>query len=530
MAIPWRELSTTPIQQLLAKYGEDELNESERLLAQYGDVGVYEQKVDNDPAKLSFLDPELYMRAAKNIPQSFSKTVGDIAGIPAGLKSMYDMGPLAVAEGIVSGIQDRYGSTDKIKRTLVEDPLGIALDVAPGMSLLGKAAKASKIGKVATAGKLLEEASPTRMLPKLARTPLTVAEEIVPHGVSAYSGVDIGQLRGGWETAMRGTPTQRTAMQEQIMNLAPAKGADVAKDTLVGFKKGTSAQWKDRRMAGGWENIQVSPNEISSRILAPMQTLLNDLNTKDANALRNEGKGALLKLAVRDVMELSTKPSLTVEKIREVRRGLDVLETRAGKFQFQNSGRAIRQMREILDDFVARKSPELKATDAWYSGKSKIAKDFENATKGVLPDERRASLAKMLDEKNPNALNDLRAIEQETGIPLLAIAAGSAMSTTAPIGLAGQSAFMRALRALAPVGIGYAAGGPLGGAALGYAGTKVASPQAVGKLISSLGNVYNKTPLRKLHEGYKRQIAMPSTQQILEGLLYSGIQTSRNNP
>lgn len=522
MAIPWRELSTTPLKQLKQKYGQEELDDSERMLAQSGSIDVYIQKVDNDPAKLSFLDPELYFRVASGWTDKIGKPLEDLTKLPQGLKSMYEMGPIDAASSIVSGLKDRYGSTDALKRTMVDDPFGMALDFAPGMSSVGRIAKLGK------AGKLVGALSPTNLAAKAARAPLNIAEEVVPHGVAAYSGVDIGKLRAGWETAMRGSDAERGVMKSQIMNESPELAAKAGREGVRDYQSILSTEWKAKRSEGDWDNIEIPSNELQTRIASPIESIWNTAKSADSNALRNEGKGSLINLAKKDIDELLSRDKITVENVRAVRQGLQVLEDRAGKFQFKNSGRVIREMRGVLSEAAKKLSPDLDAADAWYVGKSEIAKTFELATKGRLPDERRAALSKMLDEENPIALKALKEVQDETGIPLLAMAAGAAMSTTAPIGLAGQSAFMRALRAFVPVGAGYAAGGPLGAAALGYAGTKIASPQAIGKVISGAGDIYNKTPLRRLHEGYKTGIKSPFNQTVMEGFLYGGLQGSRN--
>lgn len=67
--------------------------------------------------------------------------------------------PTPVLDGVIEMGMERYGSPEKAFRTVTEDPVGAALDVAPvltgGGALLTKAGQASKVSRMSRAGQMM---------------------------------------------------------------------------------------------------------------------------------------------------------------------------------------------------------------------------------------------------------------------------------------------------------------------------------------------------------------------------------------
>ena len=109
-----------------------------------------------DPSEDSFSTENLGAMAG-NIPASAYHMAADVAGAVTSPKKTAEAVWEAGAGGLLEGIGRRFGVTydeneglgydpELLKKTLVEDPAGMALDVAPGLQAIGAGAKAARLG------------------------------------------------------------------------------------------------------------------------------------------------------------------------------------------------------------------------------------------------------------------------------------------------------------------------------------------------------------------------------------------------
>ena len=165
MSIPLSDL-TLGSDELAQRYTKRELEETLNLIDQYGGVANYARVMSGEslgaklapsrsPADMDVLSPEYLGGMAKNIPSSAYETgLGAVKMLMSPVESaqnIYDAG----VSGIFKGLGERYGTPDewasgdfsKAKTTAFQDPFGVATEVAPGLGILGRGAKAAGMGK-----------------------------------------------------------------------------------------------------------------------------------------------------------------------------------------------------------------------------------------------------------------------------------------------------------------------------------------------------------------------------------------------
>jgi len=166
MAIPLSDLSLGS-EELAQRYTSRELEETLNLIEQYGGVGNYarlylskDSNIGRDQPKSSagmdVLSPEYLGGMVKNIPGSAWETGKGVYNMLASpiesAQAIYDSG----VSGILSGLGERFGSPDewgkgdfsKFKETAFQDPFGVATELAPGLGMVGRGAKAAGAGKL----------------------------------------------------------------------------------------------------------------------------------------------------------------------------------------------------------------------------------------------------------------------------------------------------------------------------------------------------------------------------------------------
>ena len=230
MPLTFREYRDSSREELLQKYTRDEIRDfarSQLQMMQSLQAPAEETRsgiTPYDPSQ-DFFSAQNLGTMAGNIPASAYHMVGDVAEaawspIETG-KAVWETG----AGGLLEGLGRRCGVTydeneglgydpELLKKPIVEDPAGMALDVAPGMQAVGAGAKAARLGTRAvsaaqkigpTATRVTEKAvqaadspllrtatSPVRAMAQTMRGVGAGAGGISRAASSALSGIDPG--------------------------------------------------------------------------------------------------------------------------------------------------------------------------------------------------------------------------------------------------------------------------------------------------------------------------------------------------
>ncbi len=168
MAIPISDFSLGA-DALSQRYTRRELEETLNLIEKYGGIenyiSFYESKDSNigrdfdkprDTAGMDVLSPEYLGGTLKNIPGSAGQAVSGLAQMVTSpiesAQAIYEAG----IPGILSGLGERFGTPDEwargdfsdLKNTIYNDPVGLALEAAPGVGLAGRAARMAGAGRM----------------------------------------------------------------------------------------------------------------------------------------------------------------------------------------------------------------------------------------------------------------------------------------------------------------------------------------------------------------------------------------------
>ena len=182
--------------------------------------------------------------------------------------------------GAVGGMmKDRYGGLDNIKRTMIQDPFGAALDASAIFSGGGTlAAKVPALGNIAkamtTTGKLLDPIANTgRLLRKtgegvgsLASYPLSLATGATPDAIRMgyQSGKAGGEAGNAFRRNMRGHESPDAVVNEArgaLDNMADTRNADYLKNMAATSASGAAVDFAPirARLNDLRQSMQVAP-------------------------------------------------------------------------------------------------------------------------------------------------------------------------------------------------------------------------------------------------------------------------------
>lgn len=217
MTIPISDFSLGP-DELAQRYTRRELEETLNLIDKYGGVDNYIQfsisgdsnvgrdfDKPTDTAGMDVLSPQYIGGTLKNIPGSAGQVASGMAQMIASpiesAQAIYDAG----VSGILTGLGERFGTPDEwargdfsdLKNTIYNDPVGLALEAAPGVGIAGRAAKMAGAGKMLGTSKAATAARKTmaRTLPYV-ENPTKILIDSAVWGGQKISGVmaDVGLL------------------------------------------------------------------------------------------------------------------------------------------------------------------------------------------------------------------------------------------------------------------------------------------------------------------------------------------------
>ena len=394
---------------------------------------------------------------AGNIPGSAAHMVGDVAEavtspIETG-KALWETG----AGGLLEGLGRRFGVTydeeegldfdpELLKKTLVEDPAGVALDVAPVGAAVGRVAGLGRLGRAAL--------SPVRAATEVARgagTGVTTATKAV---ASAMSGMDPGILTTAREVLGE---TGKAGKRGREAFESARKGPDAIPQAVEVMESGISSRLDDigseLRASVGVQ--RVAPKEMSG------------FDSSVLNGLK--GREIKLRIKADGSRELDFRLSAIPEEVDAQRRILkamrSIIQARKGG-TFQDLWRARRQIDEanstalkqkfgnteigILKDFRGElnklmdtvDNPKFKELNKEYREGIELRDRFDKlAGTRVDPEGQISAVIRAIRQGKGSSEKFLRKVEEQTGTPLRAIAAGTELQGLLPRGLVGRGLF-----------------------------------------------------------------------------------------
>ena len=500
MPLTFREYRDSSREELLQKYTRDEIRDfarSQLQMMQSLQAPAEETRsgiTPYDPSQ-DFFSTQNLGAMAGNIPASAYHMAGDVAEaawspIETG-KAAWETG----AGGLLEGLGRRFGVTydeneglgydpELLKKTLVEDPTGMFLDVVPGMQGIGAGAKAARLGTRAvsaaqkigpTATRVAEKAvqaadspllraatSPVRAMAQTVRGVGSGAGGIARAASSAISGIDPGVLSTAREVlgeyGRKGTEAGDFAREGRKAFEAARKTPDAVPEAVVRIEAGIASHLDE--LGSGMARSAVGSQRPTAQNLVKFQkNIAQSLKNFDVRPYRNAAgelefdfsKSSIpeefaaqrrIKKAMRAI--LGGYEGGTLEDLWRARKQLDEANSTALKQKFGNTEIGILKVfraktKQLLDSVD---NPEFQRLNKAYEEGSALRTRFDKlAGTRVDPEGQISSVIRAIRESRQSSNEFLKKVERQTGTPLRAIAAGAELQGLLPRGLVGRGVF-----------------------------------------------------------------------------------------
>lgn len=448
-------------------------------------------------------------KTISNIPGSAGRFVGGIAETithpVATAKGLGKVG-LGGIQSLIPGEQgneeafrqtyqffkNRYGSTQKLSRTIEEDPVGFIADLSTFFTVAGGAIRGvgavSKVSKVSQAGQALQKVGAateplgigTRLGAKAVRQPLKAGISLGRESLGVSTGVGGDVIREAFRAGKRLSPEFRDALrgkttQENILSAA-REGLDSIKESRSEAYLGRLNQLKKSKTT-----IDISP--IGKTV---------DIQLGKFGVRRKLG-GVLdfSRSTISDTSEQARVSSMVdvvktwgAQKGDRTIIGLDLLKRRLD--DFYSPSRQARAITAALSgkvkEIIHKNFPEYTTMTKEYAQASELIQDIEKSLGvGGRADVAVGKLARVLKQDNDFKKRLVQVLDEATGKDITAQIAGTSLSPGVPSGLVGRNIFAGIL------GIGWIANPNIW---FGLAGT---SPRIVGEFLRAAGIASEKT-------------------------------------
>jgi len=456
-----------------------------------------------DPSQ-DFLSAQNLGAMAGNIPASAYHMAGDVAEaawspIETG-KAAWETG----AGGLLEGLGRRFGVTydeneglgydpELLKKSLVEDPTGMALDVAPGMQAVGAGAKAARLGTRASAlarktagpraGRAVRTAvqaadsplvqtatSPVKALAQGARKLGQGAGGISRAASSALSGIDPGVLSTAREVlgeyGRRGTKAGDFAKESRKAFDAARKTSDPIPEAVTKIEVGIVSELdqigSDLRAAVGTQRTTAQgmiefENKILKRLKDRDITFYEKIDPRTGQRVRDNKRGldfrksaipeeAAAQRRIHKAMRAlgDARTSGTFEDLWRARRQIDEANSTALKQKFGNTEIGIlKEFRAELNNLMdSVGNLEFQRLNKKYKEGIELRDRFDKmAGTRIDPEGQISAVIRAIRESRKSSNEFLKTVEMQTKTPLRAIAAGAELQGLLPRGLVGRGVF-----------------------------------------------------------------------------------------
>ena len=501
-----------------------------------------------DPEQDFFSSENISAMGSNIIPSAVNmgSDLWDLATSP--IESAKARGEAGVG-GIVSALGERFGGLENIKRTAVEDPFGLALDVAPGLGVASKfskaAAAASKVaspvkaatGAVAKLGKGVGELSKAAAsaasgidpgilttarkvrgaTPQSAARSLRESEPVdwpgnvdpVEFVKAQREGFDVGFSGKGAEELQSGIGRVSEGITEELQRIA-TEGMQKFGGVAIDDKSYRTAL---NKMAGNLREKSVilqSGNRFIRSGTGEMIEVPN-LNFRKSTIPDDGSAHDRISIAAKYIVDpLENKLGITIDDVWLARKRIDEMAGNALKQKYGDMESTIlKGMRGDLNDFLTSVPNEaFQKFNADYASMSSVREAFDQMIAGKIdPDNQIAAMVRSIKAGRELSEAFITRVEATTGVPLRAIAAGRELSGFLPRGLVGRGIFAGAL-----------------GAAVGpevLIGFFIAPPKLIGTYLKGIG-VAERT-IRRVGEAVEQVMSLPAARELAEQGLTMGL-------
>ena len=447
-----------------------------------------------DPSQ-DFFSAQNLGAMAGNIPASAYHMAGDVAEAVTNpietAKAAWETG----AGGLLEGLGRRFGVTydeneglgydpELLKKSLVEDPAGMALDVAPGMQAVGAGAKAARLGTRASAlarqtagpraGRAVRTAvqaadsplaraatSPVKAMAQGARGLGQAAGGIARAASSAISGIDPGVLSTTREVlgeyGRKGTEAGDFARESRKAFDAARKTSDPIPEAVTKIELGIASELDQigsnlrgtvgRQLPEPKAMIEFENNvlkRLGDRDVKLYQHANGELGLDFRKSAIPEEAAAQRRILKAMRAILRARKGGTFEDMWRARRQIDEANSTALKQKFGNTEIGIlKEFRAELNNLMDSVGNfEFQRLNKKYKEGIELRDRFDKmAGTRVDPEGQIAAVIRAIRDSRKSSNEFLKTVERQTGTPLRAIAAGAELQGLLPRGLVGRGVF-----------------------------------------------------------------------------------------
>ena len=500
MPLTFREFRSSSIEELRQKYTNDQIRDfadSQLQMMQSLQAPAEETRsgiTPYDPSQ-DFFSTQNLGAMAGNIPASAYHMAGDVAeAVTSPLKTAeaaWETG----AGGLLEGLGRRFGVTydeneglgydpELLKKSLVEDPAGMALDVAPGMQAVGAGAKAARLGTRASAlarqtagpraGRAVRTAvqaadsplaraatSPVKALAQGARGLGQAAGGISRAASSALSGIDPGVLSTTREVlgeyGRRGTEAGDFAKESRKAFDAARKTSDPIPEAVTKIELGIASELDQigsnlrgtvgRQLPDPKAMIEFENNvlkRLGDRDVKLYQHANGELGLDFRKSAIPEEAAAQRRILKAMRAILRARKGGTFEDMWRARRQIDEANSTALKQKFGNTEIGIlKEFRAELNNLMDSVGNfEFQKLNKQYKEGIELRDRFDKmAGTRIDPEGQVSAVIRAIRQSRQSSNEFLKKVERQTGTPLRAIAAGAELQGLLPRGLVGRGVF-----------------------------------------------------------------------------------------
>lgn len=283
------------------------------------------------------------------------------------------------ADAMIEFMKDRYGGLENIKKTAMEDPVGMLADVSTLLTGFGGAARAtlsasSKAGKVMqTVGKVGKAVEPLSMATKTLATPLKFLQAKT---ISPVLGLTTGV---GTETVRRSTTGSKPFMKAVRGKIEPVEIVVGARSALDGIKNARSQEY-----VGHLSNIQGLQNIIDitpvrqelTRFMSPSRFNITVTPKGKLDFTRSTIQHSARKEAA-EVISMVKDWGSTADDLTP--RGMDILKRKLDDFYSENKNtRAmVEGLRSKVKEQIVSQVPEYATMTRGYEKASSLITEIQ---------------------------------------------------------------------------------------------------------------------------------------------------------
>ena len=500
MPLTFREFRSSSIEELRQKYTNDQIRDfadSQLQMMQSLQAPAEETRsgiTPYDPSQ-DFFSTQNLGAMAGNIPASAYHMAGDVAeAVTSPLKTAeaaWETG----AGGLLEGLGRRFGVTydeneglgydpELLKKSLVEDPAGMALDVAPGMQAVGAGAKAARLGTRASAlarqtagpraGRAVRTAvqaadsplaraatSPVKALAQGARGLGQAAGGISRAASSALSGIDPGVLSTTREVlgeyGRRGTEAGDFAKESRKAFDAARKTSDPIPEAVTKIELGIASELDQigsnlrgtvgRQLPDPKAMIEFENNvlkRLGDRDVKLYQHANGELGLDFRKSAIPEEAAAQRRILKAMRAILRARKGGTFEDMWRARRQIDEANSTALKQKFGNTEIGmLKELRAELNKLMDTvDNPRFQKLNKQYKEGIELRVRFDKmAGTRIDPEGQVSAVIRAIRQSRQSSNEFLKKVERQTGTPLRAIAAGAELQGLLPRGLVGRGVF-----------------------------------------------------------------------------------------